>query len=103
VLQSLPIFSTRLALGDSTVFGRSLFTEFFKMNTITVRAGEIYECEQCRALIEIIRGSEWPPLQSSAMRCCCGNEFVLLQSGSESVSGSPAGLNKILQRHVSLR
>ena len=60
-----------------------------------MRRGDILECPQCLCRIEVVHGSEWPPIQTQPIRCWCGESMRLMQSGSESVE-EPGGENKIL-------
>lgn len=64
-----------------------------------LRRGDTLECPQCGAVVRMLHGTDWPPLQTGQFHCVCGAEYRLLQSGSESVDDarSPDDLNKILE------
>ncbi len=63
--------------------------------------GDVFECPQCNMRVEVVRESEWPPLQLHEMKCVCGEELKLLQSGSESVDWHH--FNKILEPTANVR
>ncbi|HYF51922.1 MAG TPA: hypothetical protein VEJ63_21115 [Planctomycetota bacterium] len=65
-----------------------------------MRKGEIYECRQCSLRIQVLEGSQFPPLQLAPPRCICGELLILLQSGSESVQDARDGVNKIVDADV---
>jgi hypothetical protein len=62
------------------------------------RRGDIFECPQCLLRFVVTHGCTFSELQAEKMRCCCGAEPVLMQSGSESATES--GINKILEAEL---
>jgi hypothetical protein len=63
--------------------------------------GDVFECPQCTLRVEVVREAEGPPLQLHTLKCVCGEELKLLQSGSESVDWHR--FNKILEPATGIR